>query len=300
MAAIAIALPSMIESIRTYMEMQSPYDVFGIRRLYPSDTSGQFWDSRSWHQSARNLSSPQVDPLDPYFQVRGSNNLLAISGDGTAESSGEQVRYYISDPQGHKKWKNFEFTMYTMRVSEISPPSYAGFAVQGRTGAGHTDKPLVNANGYPVQCDGSAYGAAIRYDGIADFKKEIKWPNYTKKNPEAVVYADGVPRNQWIGIKYVVYNINNDRDVKLEIWIDKTDGAYGGDWVKVMEYLDRGGWAITSAKEASSCDYTVDAKLLEGGPAIIVRNDGVYKQLYKKMSVREILVTPPMNILKMP
>lgn len=293
-AAMAVATVPFLEGIRAFVETYGPYDAFGIKRLYVSSASGQSWDSRSWYQSARTLSSPQTDPLDPYFHVRGSGNLLLIRGDGTAESSGSQIRYYIADPQGKREWKNFEFTMYSMRISETSPPSYAGFAVQGRTGPGHTDRLGINSDGYPIQCDGSAYTAAIRYDGGADFKKEIKWPNYTKKNPETVLYADGLPKNKWIGMKYVVYNTNNDQDVKMELWIDETDGKDGGQWVKVIEYVDNGGWAIPSAEEASTCKYSIDEKLLEGGPALIVRNDGIYKQLYKNMSVREITVTPDM------
>jgi hypothetical protein len=296
--AMAAATMPFFEGMRAFVETYGPYDAFGVKRLYASDASGQSWDSRSWHESARALSSPQVDPLDPYFRVRGSDNLLVIRGDGTAESSGSQVRYYIADPQGHREWKNFEFTMYSMRVGEASPPSYAGFAVQGRTGPGHTDRTGVNADGHPVQCDGSAYTAAVRYDGGADFKKEIKWPNYTKENPETVLYADGLPRNQWIGMKYIVYNVNDDQDVKMELWIDETDGRNGGHWIKVIEYVDKGGWAIPSTEEASSCKYSTDEKLLEGGPALIVRNDGVHKQLYKNMSIREITVTPAMNIAK--
>lgn len=285
--AIAIVV-SQYENVRIFLELQAPYDVFGIKRIYPSDMSGQFWDSRSWLQSSRTLTSPQTDPQDPYFQVRGSSNTLTIKGDGTAESSGPMVRYYISNPQGQRNWKNFEFTMYSMRVSEISPPSYAGFAVQGRTGPGHTDKPATNGDGYPIQCDGSSYAAAIRYNGLVDFKKELKWPNYTKQNPISTLYPDGVPNNRWIGMKYVVYNIN--QDVKMEVWIDETEGKDGGDWQKVLEHIDDGGWTIPAAEAAYSCGYSVDEKLLDGGPAIIVRNDGVGKQLYKNLSIREIQV----------
>ncbi|MGI0020450.1 MAG: hypothetical protein ACREAY_08260, partial [Nitrososphaera sp.] len=120
-AAITIAA-ALSGPIAVFLEMHSPYDTFGITRLYPPDTGGQHWDSRSWLISARTLTSTQVDPKDPYFQVRGASNTLSIRGDGTSESSGDVVRYYISDPEGKKEWKNFEFTMYSMRVSEVEPP----------------------------------------------------------------------------------------------------------------------------------------------------------------------------------
>ncbi len=294
-ATAIIIVAALSGPIAVFLELHSPYDTFGITRLYPPDIGGQHWDSRSWLASERTLLSIETDPKDPYLQVRGSSNTLFIRGDGIAESSGDVVRYYISDPEERKEWKNFEFTMYSMRVSERSPPSYAGFAVQGRTGAGHTENEGTNAEGYPIQCDGSGYSGAIRYNGSVDFKKEIHFPTYTKENPIATLYPDGMPKNQWIGMKYVVYNVNGGQDVKMELWIDTTDGRAGGDWKKVMQYVDRGDWAISSDEPAALCGYSADEKLLEGGPAIIVRNDSVGKQLYKNVSIREIAVTPAMN-----
>lgn len=295
-AAVVAALAASWPGIVLYLELQAPHDVFGIKRLYPTEMSGQHWDSRSWLGRERTLSSVQADPYDPYLQARGISNTLVMRGDGTAESSGEVVRYYISDPEGRRLWKNFEFTMYSMRVAEDpSAPSYAGFAVQGRTGPGHTDDERTNSKGYPIQCDGSSYSAAIRYSGSADFKKEILWPNYTQDNPKTMLYPDGVPKNRWIGMKYIVYNVNGGQDVKMELWVDETGGREGGDWKKVMEYVDSGGWAILSEDDASTCGFSVDEKLLDGGPAIIVRNDGVVKQLYKNISIREIVAPPAAN-----
>ena len=293
--AIIIIVAAFSGPLMAFLELYSPYDRFGIKRLYAANVEGPHWDSRSWLTFERKLMSTQVDPQDPYFQVRGASNTLSIRGDGTAESSGDVVRYYISDPEEKKEWKNFEFTMYSMRMSEVNPPSYAGFAVQGRTGPGHTENAGTNSKGYPIQCDGSSYSAAIRYNGSIDFKKEIHWPTYTKENPLRILYPDGVPKNQWIGMKYVVYNVNGGQDVKMELWIDETDGKAGGDWRKVMEYVDSGGWAISSDEPAALCGYSADEKLLAGGAAIIIRNDGVETQLYKNISIREIAVTPTMD-----
>ena len=294
-AIIIIAVAALSGPLASFLELSAARDTFGITRLYPSDTSGLRWDSRSWLASARTLSSIETDPQDPYFQARGSSNTLSIKGDGTAESSGKVVRYFISDPEKRKEWKNFEFTMYSMRISEVKPPSYAGFAVQGRTGLGHTNNAETNPYGYPIQCDGSAYSGAIRYNGSVDFKKEIHWPIYTKQNPLLTLYPDGVPKNQWIGMKYILYNVNGGQNVKMELWVDETDGHAGGEWKKVIQYMDKGGWAISSAEAAALCGYSADEKLLEGGPAIIIRNDGVASQLYKNVSVREITVTPEMD-----
>src|SRR5687767_10727699 len=39
--------------IAVFLELHSPYDRFGIARLYPPDAGGLHWDSRSWLASAR-------------------------------------------------------------------------------------------------------------------------------------------------------------------------------------------------------------------------------------------------------
>jgi len=80
----------------------------------------------------------------------------------------------------------------------------------------------------------------------------------------------------------------DSRYVKLEIWRDMTDGQSGGQWEKIHEYLDDGGWAVSSSA-AASCGIAPDHIILEPGPYVVLRNDDIADQRYKKVSIREIL-----------
>ena len=59
----------------------------------------------------------------------------------------------------------------------------------------------------------------------------------TKYNYDAPLFGEGaIPLNRWVGMKYIVYNIDNNTHVKLETYIDTvsdvTNGApaNGGHW----------------------------------------------------------------------
>ncbi|MGI5862037.1 MAG: HYR domain-containing protein, partial [Myxococcales bacterium] len=262
-------------------------DFFGTKAIYPSAPGGQEWHSR-WDQNPRTLRNGDIDPYDSRFRMRGSSQTLQIFGDGTAKNSGDQIRMYIGDRTDAQKWQNTEFTMYSMRVSETEAPSHLGFEIQLRTDDGHTSSTnRTNDEGLDLRCDGYAYGYALRWDGRALVEKELKHPSYTNQVTKRNIWDGGtMPRNVWIGMKAIVYN--TPAGVKLEIWRDMTDGANGGAWEKIHEYLDAGGWSIDAAA-AASCNIPPDQQITWPAPFVIVRNDKISDQRYKKMSIREIV-----------
>lgn len=263
-------------------------DVFGTTAIYPSAKSGREWHAH-WNSHPRVLESGQVDPYDPEFMMEGRAQTLEIQGDGTARSSGEQIRIYLGDRTRVKKWLNVELTLYAKRISEWSGTgSNSGFEFQTRTDDGHTSSTAINPRTrLPIQCEGHAYGFSFRNDGRALVEKEIRHPSYTSQAATNVWNGGIFPKNTWVGMKAIVYTIDGGRHVKQELWRDLTDGLHGGTWVKVLEHTDAGGWSVDPAI-AASCGVPSDYIITTREPFVIVRSDGVTEQWYKKLTVREI------------
>jgi hypothetical protein len=49
------------------------------------------------------------------------------------------------------------------------------------------------------------------------------------------------PKDQWIGMKFVVFNIVGTNSVQLELYVDLTDGVNGGSWNLVHSFVDSQG-----------------------------------------------------------
>lgn len=80
------------------------------------------------------------------------------------------------------------------------------------------------------------------YDnGIWAFEKEIA---HHLPNGYAEVSAkkpwNELPKDKWIGVKFVLRNMDNNTKVKLELYRDTTGGMNGGNWQNVTEFIDNG------------------------------------------------------------
>ncbi|HVX02337.1 MAG TPA: hypothetical protein VHA09_04220 [Nitrososphaera sp.] len=78
-------------------------------------------------------------------------------------------------------------------------------------------------------------------DGRWAFEKEIA--HHLPKGYAEIVTKkpwDELPRNTWVGVKFVLRNMDNDTKVKLELYRDMTEGANGGRWEKMGEFIDNG------------------------------------------------------------
>lgn len=247
--------------------------------LYPTLGGRREWTSGHWAGRTYNITG-RIDANDPQAisGMRGDGTLAVA--EGILTMAGSQPRIYIY-PYNGTTWRDVEFTAYYMRVTDANT-AYAGLVMGARSGAdGHTTQ---------TPCDAHTYYSRVRNDHTFDFEKELKHPASAPKARVAAAQAwppnGQMPFNQWIGWKFVIYNVGNT--VKFEAYRDLSAGVNGGTWVKVNQTVDNGGWFVdTNCAEHNQVGGRSDMIQLEGGVSFI-RNTGPTDARYRWVSVREI------------
>lgn len=261
-------------------------DRLGVARIYPTVSGGTEWFS-SWANGVPRTFGWGDDPQDSWFHGKG-DAAYKIDGAGSLLVSGAVPRLYVYDPAQVKSWRGVEMTVYAKRVSDSGTPW------GGIVGAARTNHLAETTN----PCDTRGSLSRFRYDGHIDFEKETSHPASTAVQNKAY-FPGGLPYDRWIGWKFAVYDLPNG-DVKLESWMDLSDGAGGGAWVKVNELQDNGrnfgvGGAackagVDPALRLRSGDSRKGSETKKPNLAVYWRSDNVGADglIYKKMSVREI------------
>lgn len=259
-----------------------------ITKLYDSKPGGKVWYANWSNNINQKLLSGESDSTDSQFVIRGDGT-ATINGKGVLTFEGEAPRMYVLDPKRNDKWSDVEVTVYAKRVSETSLISSQGIVIGARSE--HQDASGNNP------CAGPTYYGRLLYDGRAVFQKEIIHEGaYSENKPAESNKAiwntsDGtMPKNVWIGVKFIVRNTDDDKSVKLELYRDLTNGLHGGTWEKVAEYTDNGNWPKTVANSTTekTCGFEANKVLIDPGTSIFIRNDNVKKVQYKLFSIREI------------
>ncbi len=256
-------------------------DQFGIIKLYPTKINGEEW--------YMNMNNPLGDGrFNP-------QNTITMNPDGSWKMKSTQVRMNVYTSTGYNSvniptldhsaiaskgymlapndWRNFEMTQY---VKVNTSPSDDNFAPYGRGGR-HT------GSGPPEGCEGSSTKGDVFFSGKVRFAKEQWHVSYVFTGLKTATTSI---EDKWVGIKFIVYNFveNNKIVVKTELWLDTNNS---GNFVKVDENVDRGGWGT----EGVECGGTPDQVISWGGPITTFRWDTATDVDFKNLSVREIV--PP-------
>ena len=284
-------------------------DKFGIKKLYRTEIDGREWSSKWGNGHIRSWTDQTNDPDDTEFvtQYKGDGSYSTL-GDGILSISPHAgvgtPRMYIMDVEQIKNWHNVEITVYAQRITDNNV-SYAGITAVART------NHYLDTN----TCDARGYAGRFTFDGRIDFNKEISHHAPSKGDAQVATvkyWPTGMPKNVWIGYKYIVYDLPNG-DVKLELYMDNTNGLNGGEWIKITEFIDTGinfgvGYTpcklgIDPALSLTSSDIRLGSETGRPNLTVYFRSDGIGTNglLYKKASVREIIidtitVTNPTNI----
>jgi hypothetical protein len=257
-------------------------DIFGIKKLYETKNNGEEWYLNMNNPTSDSRFNPQntiTRNPDGSWKMKATQVRMAVytstgyDGDDipTLDHSEIAANGYMLRPND---WRNFEMTQY---VKVNTSPSDDNFSPNGRGGR-HTGDGTP-----PVGCEGSSMKGDVFFSGKVRFAKEQWHVSYvftSLKTPTTSI------EDKWIGIKFIVYNFvqNNNVVVKTELWLDTNDS---GNFVKVDERVDNGGWGT----EGAECGGAPDQIISWGGPITTFRWDTATDVDFKNLSVREII--PP-------
>ena len=267
-------------------------DKFKTKDIYPTKKGGREW--------FMNMGDPTNDKM---FSITSDIPITRNSNDGSWFIDKPEVRMNVNTPKGEPAWKNVEITGYVKPTSIINSVGNGGGG--GGSGEGQGDEESTGSDGKSISpgiswharggvhsssapCEGTALNGGLDIiDGNASWKKEI-WHTggYTDDRGKTQATDDPLLR-KWIGWKVIMYNIDNDKAVKMESYIDDNNK---NDWKKVNELTDDGGWFANSSDDvfySADCGKPKDYIVTNGGSIVTFRSDNV-SYYFKNFSVREI------------
>jgi hypothetical protein len=275
---------------------QSANDRFGIRMIYPTRPGGEVWFMDMESPGSDPRFDPQGelerDPADGswHFEDPDENRKVRM---GVATSSGYDasrivddhgklaLRGYMQDPND---WKNIEMTGY-VRVESVSDDGdeITWYARGGK----HGDRP----------CEGVGYKGDLKFDGSVRFAKEQWHVDYHFRPKDPKPFTSSIV-GRWIGFKTIMANVDDDRHVQLELWVDvDADNR----WTRALPaageppFVDAGGWG-DAAQVCSDTPVPPDLVVTWGGPLAVFRWDNVERISFKNLSVREISLQPQLRL----
>jgi hypothetical protein len=267
-------------------------DKFGIKKLNPTVPNGREWFS-TWDNGIKR-DVLNGDKYDTEFRPSGTRTKMYVTGDsdGSLEVRGDWPRFNIIDPERSKMWRNVEVTYYVKLVSQNQGRDDKGIAAEVREGD-YGPSPDGYDRGY-------SYNHGLRYNGRVFFQKEVA-DHCLYTSGIKTVYPwdtsnDSFPTNKWLGFKYVVRNADGGKSVNMVLYVDKTNGANGGTWEKLIEYTDSGGWKASLSMDCIGKNLVpkrpLDWVINNATYDVRFRSDYANPVMWKDASIREIASLP--------
>ena len=252
-------------------------DKFGIKAIYPTKQDGREWFI--------NMNNPKGDPI---FSITSNIPITRQNDDGSWFINNSRIRMNVNTPPGVTPWKNVEMTGYVKVTSIIK-----SFGSSEETGIIHDIdwRARGGKHNTDIPCEGTALNGGMYINGTVGWKKEI-WFTAGYTDARGTAKATDSILGRWIGWKVVMYNIDNDRAVKMESYLD-----YQGNnnWKKVTDLTDRGGWYANSPDSifySANCGRPKDYVITNAGPIATFRADSIALN-FKDLSIREIQPPAP-------
>jgi hypothetical protein len=247
-------------------------DIFGIKKIYPTKSGGREWFI--------DMNDPRSDGI---FFITSDRNITRQE-DGSWRVNNTNVRLNVDTLPNMVPWRDVEITGYAKIVGKVPIDGNSRVVTDdfdlnwlARGGRHSTEHP----------CEGSAFIAILDINGTVAWKKEIWFPGgYADERDRSKVLSDPL-LNRWIGFKAIMYNINNNTNVKLESYIDNRDTNY---WVQVTNLTDTGDWYAKSPDNefnSAGCGRPKNYIISNDGPIVTFRSDNIVWD-FKDLSVREI------------
>jgi hypothetical protein len=241
---------------------------------------------------------------DPRFEISGSVHDVKKNSDSSwSPISNDKVRLlvYTSDSKGKfddEKMPTYNLKDLAARGHWYKANDWKNIEMGGYFKLNNADDLRSGYSFYSRSIDhssthGGCVGATpkfnIGFDGEIKAKKEM-WHLSLLDSP-GVNEEDLSPSivGKWLGIKGIIYNLPDDKGVKQEFWIDKTNE---GKWEKVYEFIDQGGFGERGNNGPEKCGGSWDQIYTWGSPKSVFTWDQSDVS-FKFLSVREILPPTP-------
>jgi hypothetical protein len=257
-------------------------DQFNVNEIYATKEGGREWFI--------NMQNPEEDNS---FSISSDVPILRSAVDNEAWLINDtQVRMNVITPQGQEPWRDIEMTGY-FKIRSIYDANSPGQEADNNGNEGTLVPDLTmrargGSHSSENPCDGTALNGSFDImKSQAFWKKEI-WHTggYTDSKGTAQAFEAPLIDN-WVGLKVIMYNINNNTGVKMESYVDANNT---NEWVKVSEVTDDGGWFANSSDEvfnSANCGKSKDYAITNSGPIATFRADNVAFD-FKNLSIREI------------